>query len=286
MSYTVVHATTSNATPVAGVIDSTAWNQAHTVTGLDADIARIAGVSNTTITASATTYNRMLLLAQSAIPFLMPSSGTFGNNGAVSGLTSMNRTIPACYAYFPADAVYAGSLAAWYYTVMSGTTLGTVYADTYTNGTPAIPASPTALVCTGPGAYTQSTGVDIPGPAVTVPANFLGINGELQWERAINNNNSAGVKSYNTYFGGSVVQGSTQTTNPYEGGFGTVKNAGIATRQTSVNGQHGDVGNAGVLNYTTIDTTSDQVLSMTLKLATATDYAIIESFAMRLCPKA
>lgn len=224
-------------------------------------------------------------LAQSGIPFVMPSSGSVASNGNLSGLTAFNTVYGWCYCYFPAGAVFAGSTAGWYLTNLTGATIGTIYANTYTSGQPSIPATPTPISAAGPGAYTQTTGADVPGPSCIVPADSMGANGAVAWERATNNNNSAGTKSYNVYFGAQVISGASQTTNPYAGGWGTLKNRGTKGAQYALNGQNGDVGNAGGQKYLTIDTTQAQVFSHALKLSVATDYAVIESFAFFIRPK-
>ena len=227
-----------------------------------------------------------IILAQSGIPFVMPSSGSVASNGNLSGLTAFNTVYGWCYCYFPAGAVFAGSVAGWYLTNLTGATIGQIYADTYTSGQPSIPDSPTAIVAAGPGAYTQATGADVPGPSCIVPAGALGPNGALYWERATNNNNSAGSKIYNTYLDATVLTGATQTTNPYHGALGTLKNRGSEQRQFCLNSQNGDPGNAGGMKYLTLDTTHAQVFAHTVRINTATDYAVIESFAFYYRPNA
>jgi len=224
-------------------------------------------------------------LAQSGIPFVMPSSGSVASNGNLSGLTAFNVVYGWCYCYFPAGAVFAGSTAGWYLTNLTGATIGTIYADTYTSGQPSIPATPTPIVAAGPGAYTQATGADIPGPSCIVPADVMGANGTLYWERATNNNNSANQKIYNTYLGAQVLSGATHTTNPYHGALGTVKNRGSKLAQFGLNSQNGDPGNAGGMKYLTLDTTQPQTFTHAIRLNTATDYAVIESFAFYVRPK-
>ena len=63
----------------------------------------------------------------------------------------------ATYQYFPAGAVYAGSLAGMYYVEMINSTSGTVYDDICTTGIPTPPANPTPIVSASIGAFTQST---------------------------------------------------------------------------------------------------------------------------------
>lgn len=222
------------------------------------------------------------LQCSSGIPFVMPSSGTISNtSGGVTVGTAFDYVIGPSYTYFPSGALFASSPAGWYYTNWTAATIGTVYANTYTNGTPKIPSTPTPLT-TVVGAYTQATGLDVIGPNVVVPGGSMGDNGSIEWQRVVNNNNSVGSKGYPTFFGGTNVQGLNQTTNPKEAGAGSIKNRGRQTAQISANAAHGDSGNASTLNKPTVDTAQNQILAMGINLAVATDYAIIESFAFKV----
>lgn len=217
----------------------------------------------------------------SAIPFVMVANGNItSTTGNITTGTAFDYVIGPSYTYFPAGALFASSPAGWYYVNWTAATLGVVYADTYTNGVPVIPAYPQPLT-TVIAAYTQVTGFDAVGPNYTIPGGSLGPNGVIEWRRIINNNNSAGQKIYNTYFGGSVFQGTTQTTNPKAAGAGSVANRGTELRQVAANAAHGDSGNASTLPKLTIDTRSDQVFSFSLQLATATDFAMIEAHSIR-----
>lgn len=222
------------------------------------------------------------LQCSSGLPFVMPSNGTISNtSGGVTVGTAFDYIIGPSYTYFPSGALFASSPAGWYYTLWTAATIGTVYANTYTNGAPKIPSTPTPLV-TVAGAYTQVTGLDVIGPNVVVPGGAMGDNGSIEWQRVVNNNNSAGSKGYPTFFGGTNVQGLNQTTNPKEAGAGSIKNRGRKTAQISANAAHGDSGNASTLNKSTVDTAQNQILAMGINLAVATDYAIIESFSFKV----
>jgi len=237
--------------------------------------------------ASPTTPGQTFRLAieqswSSGIPFVMPANGTINNTaGSVTVGTAFDYVIGPSYAFFPANALFASSPAGWYYTNWTAATIGTVYANTYLNGNPQIPSTPTPLV-TVAGGYTQTTAFDVVGPNVVIPGNTMGPNGFIEWQRCVNNNNSAGNKIYNNYFGGTSYQGVTQTTNPKEAGIGTLKNRGRATAQIAANASHGDNNNVSSFTKLSIDTSQNQVASMSIQLATATDYAIIESWAIKV----
>lgn len=226
--------------------------------------------------------NTKMIVLSSGLPFVMPSNGTINNTtGSVTVTTAFDYVIGPSYTYFPAAALFAASPAGWYYTNWTSATIGTVYADTYTNGSPVIPSSPAQLT-TVAGPYTQATVFDAIGPNMVVPGGFMGKNGVIEWQRVANNNNSAGSKGYPTFFGGANFQGLNQTTNPKEAGAGSLKNRGRTTAQVSGNAAHGDSGNASTIQKLTVDTSQNQILSMGINLAVATDYAIIESFLFRV----
>lgn len=218
----------------------------------------------------------------SALPFVMPASGTVNNTaGAITTGTAFDYVIGPSYSYFPANQLFGGSPAGWYYTVWTAATIGTVYANTYLNGNAQIPAVPTPLT-TVAGAYTQVTGFDVLGPAFVIAANAMGPNGCIEWHRVVNNNNSAGQKIYNTFLGATSFQGVTQTTNPKEAGMGVVRNRGVVSRQAAANAAHGDNNNASAVTKLTIDTSQAQVFGFAMQLAVATDYAMIESHGIKV----
>jgi hypothetical protein len=243
---------------------------------LDANGNPTGGImANANLLASAS----LKLFASSGIPFVMPSNGTVNNtSGSVTVGTAFDYVIGSSFTYFPTGALYTSSPSGWYYTNWTAATICTVYSNIYTNGVPSIPSNPTPLT-TVAGSYTQSVGFDVAGPSIVIPGNSMGNNGTIEWARVANNNNSAGTKYYNTYLANAVMQGLSQTTNPKETGRGSIKNRGRATAQVSANAAHGDSGNASTIVKSSLDTTQNQIVSMSLQLAVATDYAVIESFS-------
>ena len=218
----------------------------------------------------------------SGLPFVVPSSGTINNTtGSITVTTAFDYIIGPSYSYFPIGALFAASPAGWYYTVWTAASIGTVYADVYYNGNAHIPTKPTTLT-TVAGAYAQATGFDIVGPNFVVPGGMMGVNGCVEWWRSINNNNSANAKTYNTYFGGTLIQGINQTANPKEAGYGSMQNRGRLTAQISANTAHGDNGNASAIIKPTINTADNQLFSFAVQVANAADYAIIESHKIRV----
>jgi len=162
------------------------------------------------------TYSVPYTFISTGVPFVLVSSGTMGNNGALSGITAVSNTYPNAYVYLPANAISTGSTAGWYYAVFSSTTAATIYNNTYTSGVPSIPASPTAFVTTGPGAYTQTTSA-VTALNYTVAAGTISnINAQLNVNVYCSNNNTANTKYYRTNLANGYAQ--SITTNAV-GGF-------------------------------------------------------------------
>ena len=225
-------------------------------------------------------------LAQSRVPMILPSSGSMANNGALTLTTAVDQTYPDAYFYMPAGAIAVGSVAGFYYGQMSSASAATLYNNLYVSGTPTIPASPVAFVTTGPGAYTQTTGSVITAHNISIPGGFLGPNDEVQSHGVIDYNNSAGVKTIALGYGAftyGIVNPSTTSAQSFQAGFA---NVGKQSRQGQTGTTAMGLGTiAGTYVNGTIDATSNQNLVAALKLATATDYVILQSYtAERIIP--
>ena len=227
-----------------------------------------------------------IVIGQSHIPFVLVSSGTMGNNGAMTGVTAVAATYPNAYVYLPANAISSGSTAGWYYAVFSSGTAATIYNNTYTSGTPAIPASPTAFATTGPGAFTQTTGT-VTAYSLSVPANSIGLNGSVMTNFSISYNNSAGSKAVSFAFGGTTYSGTTGTTTRNVGGFSGFYNRGVTGAQFSLTtaGTIYSGGNGGNVPVPmAIDTTVAQNLIAQVSVAAATDTVTLEMLTAQIVP--
>jgi len=224
-------------------------------------------------------------LGQSRIPFVLVSSGTMGNNGALSGITAVANAYPNAYVYMPAGAISSGSAAGWYYAVFSSTTAATVYNNSYSIGTPTIPASPTAFATTGPGAYTQSIGSAIASYTLSVAGNAIGPNGSLRTMGSFSYNNSASVKQVQIGYG-SFFLGSANPTSSLNTGFITgFVNRQATNVQTTLQAQTlGQGPSSNNLNFGAVDTTQAQNFVVNLKLVTATDTMTLETVDVELIP--
>ena len=225
-----------------------------------------------------------LIIGHARVPFVIPSSGAMGNNGALSGITAVAQAYPAAYVYMPAGAIAAASAAGWYFAVFSSTTAATLYNNVYTVGTPSIPGSPTAFVTTGPGAYTQSTS-NIQAFAMTIPGGLIGINGGLRATIMSANNNSANTKGVLFKYGGTTFFSSFPTTALTLGMCSGFTNCGSATQQATLTATGGFVGtSSGAPVFGTVNSATSQTANVTLQIANAADTVTLISATIELLP--
>lgn len=229
-----------------------------------------------------------IILAQSAIPMILPSSGTMGANGALTGLTALPYSVfpQPCFMYFPAGKVFSGSSAGMYYASITAATTATVYNNMYTSGRPqdAIPVVPTPVVDAGPGAYTQTT-AEVTGISVNLPGGMLGPNGTVKTLYRYSWANTAGAKTGRHRLGGFRYNGVSYTANAASTVQTSFQNRGSVASQTSLDMQTGDAGGGGGLQlYLAINTAIDQLIAQTMQIATATDFMILEGFDMTVLP--
>lgn len=214
-----------------------------------------------------------------------------GANGALSAIATLTAVYPNCYLYFPAGKAFSGSAAGWYYAVMSSGTAGTVYNNTYTTGTPTIPASPTAIADAGPGAYTQTSGSGIDAYKLVIPGNTLGINDRLRFTASILQVSNANATKLCSH-----IMGATTFRNPaltvsvlnFNDEFELVAQ-GSQSAQTVTPAAATDALAFGGVNTTptlyTLDFTASQTFKVTLQITTvATDYVGIESLLVERIP--
>lgn len=222
------------------------------------------------------------VISSSGIPFIKASSGTMGNNGAVSAMTALPRTYSSgAYLWLPAGAIAAGvpASAAWYWFVASSTTAGTVYNSTYTSGTP-VPGTLTAFATTGPGAFTGSTST-VTAVSLTLPANLMGRNGQVWLTSSDTFNNNAGNKAFAMKFGATNCWAqTTMTTQLSLMATCTITNRGVLTAQTLAYMYSHNGGGTGLVAAVDAaeNTAANVTIAFTMSTATATDHAILESY--------
>lgn len=233
--------------------------------------------------------NGNVTLDISEIPFIIPSNGTIGSNGALSGITTLPTTFSGgAYVYFPANAITGSNAAGLYWTVFSSGAAGTVYNNTYSGGDPAAPASLTAFSGTTGQSYTQNTGSWMPLATFTVKGGLMGTQGELRttslWETAGTSNN----KFIAPYFGA--------TTNPLAGVGGVtvnsssspgyqflsiMRNAESQSAQVSSTAWGSNMA-GGTISRTGWNTAIDQTYGFMGKISTATDFVILTGWDLVL----
>lgn len=232
------------------------------------------------------------IYSQSGVPMVAPPSGSVGDNGALTLDTALpaNMSGAKCFMYFGEGVLYAGSLAGMYYTVMSSTTVGVVYADRYVSGTPVIPAAPTPIVATGPGAYTQPASTEITFVTVTLKGGTVGDSGRVYVESLNDHNNSAATKTHRAKLKSSWFYSNSVTTSLSARLRGLLQNRGVPDKQigmTSATG--GAINETAALSTSTeqraVDTSVDQ--DITLSFVTASDsigYGILQAYSIEVRP--
>jgi len=232
------------------------------------------------------------VLAQTSLPMIY-ASGTISNStGGVTSLPTLPATYANAYLYLPIGAIYSGSTAGWY--LFQGTTgsktAGTVFNNIYspsTGGTPTIQApTPFMSGTTTPGPWLQTPGTYISAVAATVPANALGLNGELQVDFDLSVSNNTDTKQWEVVYGGVQVS----TGNTATSGVAAVscryrtRNNGSASAQVSTSSASPcGVNTTGpTFIRTTVASTSSHSDVIALNLGTSTDYEVLEGFSIKL----
>lgn len=232
-------------------------------------------------------------LIQTGIPVGLPPSSVVTNNGVVTFGTALTVGYPGgVWLYFPAGALYIGSLAGFYYSTAT-TTVATVYTNYLAASTSGmggtgvftIPASPTPTVATGPGAFVQTTAT-VFAPGASVPANTMGVNGSITVRLAVRNNTTAGNKTLQAVFGASTTTATINslgvTTAAQTAQVATIYNRGVANAQIVPSAQDSSVFG---LTLSSIDTTANQFVQLKFQLAVATDYMFAEYAQITMVPR-
>jgi hypothetical protein len=228
------------------------------------------------------------VLFRCAVPVGIAPTGTMANNGAVTLGTALDIIYSTgLYLYYPASAIVSGSAAGYYWTVMSSTTVGTVYNNTYATGTqPTVPASPTAFSTTGPGAFTGVT-TSQDALSATVPGNLLGTNGQLRIHYTEAHNNTAGTKTVVVQYGGTSFFTGTETATTTGNEMFRISNRGVANAQVQAAGSAATI--FGVTSTTqgtgSVDSTQSQTVVHQLRHSgAATDWTILQDVLIEVLP--
>lgn len=274
----------SATTPLAGteVLPIVQGGTTDQVTVANLTAGRTVATQKVTQGGYSTPYN----LVNCGIPMVLPSSGTVGNNGALSGITAIPTGIiyPHAYVYMPANAISAGSAAGYYYAQFSSTTAATLYNNVYTSGTPTVPSTPTAFVTTGPGAYTQNTAAETVAITVTIPGNTLGINGSINTISSFSCTNNANTKILRVALDSTSNQifAANVTSTAYLKIFGDLVAMGVTNRQiagANMTGAQAGLGtgtiNPGIGPFLSLDMTVSHNLIFYIRNSNAADTSVL-----------
>lgn len=236
-------------------------------------------ISGVTISQS----NVPTVLAQWGVPVGLASSGTMGNNGAVSGMTAL----PTIYAggiwlYYPAGAIEAGSAAGFYWTVMSSTTAGTVYNSTWDGASIPAVGTTTAFATTGPGAFTGIATGEIVAATVTIAAGALGANGFFDTHVPISINTAAGNKFVRVKGGATTLATSSLATNGTPSLELRTINKGVTGSQSTRIMSGTSAAYVAAQSFSSLDSTAAIAVTITLEKATATNHVILEGGVISL----
>ena len=227
-------------------------------------------------------------LAQSGVPVGIGSSGTVGANGAVTLTTAMAVTYPSIWLYFPAGALFAASVAGFYYCTMSSTTAAQAYNIRLTSGSPYIPTAAAlvagAIVDAGPGAYTQTTSTILDAITIAIPGGTMGPNGALVLTNEATAPTNVNAKAVWHSFGGSslgnvVIINASQVARLKK----YLTNRG-AQNQQFLSSLNSDAVSVGAPLLLTVDTSAAQSMVTRVQLNVATDYLVVESQLLEVFP--
>ena len=220
--------------------------------------------------------NSLGTLVDSALPIIMPPTGTILTAGTLGQIT-LTVALPqiydgGCWIYLPAAAITGGALGLWY-AVMSSTTVGIVYnnfwdptvTSDFNGAKPAVLGSPVS----GSGsAYTAVTAATKIFTAI-IPGTAMGPFGNCEVLTQIGSSNTAAAKTSTTKFGGTAVCSTSNTTTFLAKAGATVSNRGTVGRQVAMSLVPANV-------YMAINTDADVAVTIELASGAGTDLCVLE----------
>lgn len=234
-------------------------------------------------------------LLQTAVPICIPPGNgstvglQFTNTAGAFSLTTStftNTYSAGIWMYMPVGA-FDGTLplvAGFYWAIMSSGSVGQMYGVTYQS---AIPATTPAIVTTSARWLTQVT-TAVTLVQASLPANALGRNGSLTYRHIWSVSNSAGAKTLTLLLDTGVnITSLSPTTNGGWNGLASVANRGVANRQISAGqgaGGQGFTSMTGAAALYSVDTSAPIAPGAAGQLAANTDYIILESVSIQVCP--
>ena len=210
--------------------------------------------------------------------FFTGTAGAFTLSAAI--LTNAWNALKGCWCYLPANFGGKTYPAGWYWAVFSSDTAGILYNNTYSSGIPTRPSTLTPFADNLAGWLTQTT-AEINGPTgVAVRGGSMGKSGALKSHlRGIGN--ATANKFYKLYLGSSLVQyiGTVTTSANWEMIVSTCNQGSESLQINSRQQMPTGVGLAGTVmvngESTSVDTSVDQTLSISMQISTALACAIL-----------
>ena len=138
--------------------------------------------------------------------------------------------------------------------------------------------------------YTQVTANPINMQTANIPANVMGLNGEISIEYVWQvYTGSTSSKNLSCVFGGQNLSNTSALTNTsqWNNAMHSIRNSGVTNVQTSINSQPiGDyLGTGTAVSHQTVDTTVGQVAGLRGNLATSPlDWMVFESISVKVTP--
>lgn len=221
------------------------------------------------------TFTRQpLILGQSGVPVILPSSGTSNASGQITLTTALPYQPSGVVGlYLPAGVVTGGS---------QGSSAG-VYLATFSSTT-VCQLTGTGIV-TANSAYTQTTGTDVTLVSVVVPAGSMGLNGRLRVRSFWQHPNNANAKNENVKLAGQFVQAFSNTTTNAVQALWEMINKGAQNLNMRWNVSSDNAPFASNFAQTTFDMSQLQTMTWTAQLAVATDYVILEGYGIEVLPQ-
>lgn len=212
------------------------------------------------------------------LPIGVGPNGSVGVNGAVTFATALPTAYPRLFCYFIAGALFAGSLAGFYYVEMSSTTAGVVYNNRYTGGDVVAPATKTPIVSASVGSYTQTVDV-VTANLGTLVGGTLGPNGRLDVRGRLSYPNSVGNKAAALQVGTVTLLNNAVPSSTASVEFSLfMHNRGAVNQQTTNTvGYMSLPGSAAAGGYTSLDTSVDQTIALNLSISASVDFIFLES---------
>lgn len=224
--------------------------------------------------------NGSVVLVQNAMPWILLSTGSISAGGALTGITALAYNPGKAWVYLPANALAASIAAGWYYAVFSSTTAATIYLNQPAATFPVVwPASPTAVTA-GQGAYVGAGAANHALPTFSLPANSMGINGQL----SASGNSAGGTTSYVYFFLSASQYGSASIIGASQAWRFDFRNRGVTNLQQASSYELSVSASVNQTQFSNLalDTTSAQNPYVSLYTASAIVNGFLDGFTVTL----